>query len=161
MADLSEDGTILPNEVIKYSSPGYLWIYFQYIDHDYTDAIEADLIKDVTGRDFYGALFENTRLVLNRLMSLSEHERVIRVYKAAIEHRIKALKKEHAISINPNKKVQSQNASKKWVKHYLPPFKKLVSDYEAILSGIEQTDLDIDGYRRSIQIISKSLGGKA
>lgn len=160
MADLSEDGTIQPNEVIKYSSPGYLWIYFQYIDQGYIDAIETDLIKKVKDRDFHGALFENTRLVLDRLMSLSEHERVIRVYQAAIKHRLKALKEEHAISINSKKKVESQNASKKWVKHYLPPFRKLVLEYEAQLSAIEQIDVDLDGYRSTIQIISKSLGWK-
>ena len=157
LASLSEDGSIQTDEVLKYTSPGYLWIYFQYIENGYSDAIVADLKKDVTDRDFYGALFENTRLVLDRLMELSEHENVINVYKAAILHRLKAFKEEHSIFVNPRKKCEARNSSKKWLKHYLPTFEKIVSDYEKILSELKRVDPDIENYLNYIQLLRTSL----
>lgn len=157
LASLSEDGIIQSDEVLKYTSPGYLWIYFQYIENGYTDAIVADLKKDVTDRDFYGALFENTRLVLDRLMELSEHENVINVYKAAILHRLKAFKEEHSIFVNPRIKCEARNASKKWLKHYLPTFEKIVADYEKLLSRLKQIDPDIENYLNYIQLLRTSL----
>jgi len=156
---LSEEGVIKVDEMVDYASSGNLWIYTQYIENGYIDDIEADLKKDVTDRDFYGALFENTRLVLDQLISRGEQDRVVRIYKAAIAHRMKAFKSEHGIYTNPKKKPEAQAASKKWLQHYLPSFKEIIAAYAALLSSVNQMDSDLETYRNFADTINRSLRG--
>lgn len=155
--DLSEANVIQAKEVIEYSSAGNLWIYTQYIEAGYVDAVEADLIKDVTDKDFYGALFENTCKVMGMLRDRSEHDRIVRIYKAAIGHREKAVKSEHKIFANTKKKDEARNASKKWLKHYLPYFSDLVTDYELLLRNLDRDDAELSGFKTMISEIRDSL----
>ena len=57
---LWEDGQFDRAEFLDLSAEGSLWIAFQYIGKGHIDLVEKDLMRDVTSRDFYGTLFENT-----------------------------------------------------------------------------------------------------
>ncbi len=153
MFQLSEDGIIPTDQVIKLSGDGSLWIVFQYIDKGLLDIVEADLRRDVVSRDFYGFLFENTRLTLDRLLEISEDDRVISTYRAAISHRLKALKSEASTRDNSKEKRDARNSSAKWVKHYLPAIKKIVSDYRDLLDRLGRSDPELDAYEKAIHAL--------
>lgn len=144
MLALNEEGLIETSAVIEYSGNGSLWISYQYIDKGHLNLVEADLKREVASRDFYGPLFENTQLVLARLLEVQESERVVSLYKAAISHRLRAMKAERAILRKFGKGTASHEASKKWVKHFSPALKGIIKEYDALLKSTGTFDPDLD-----------------
>lgn len=133
------------------NAKGSLWIALEYIENGLRDEVEADLRKTMAGRDSYGALHENTRSTLARLIECSEHDRVFALYRAAIKRRLKALKEEAAIRDRPTSSVHARTASATWVEHYLPAVQDILQDYEAILARAGRVDTELVDYRRSLQ----------
>lgn len=158
--DLSEKGIIEANEVIQLSSDGALWITFQYIDKGLLDIVEADAKAAVISRDFYGHLFENTRLTLDRLLEISEVERVETIYRAAIKHRLKAMQEE-AMLWKKTRKKHPPNAKSKWIGHYLGPLKNLIKDYEKILADHAKTDPEVEDFVRALRTCELIQNGDA
>lgn len=148
---LNEKGLIETSAVIEYSGKGSLWISHQYIDKGLLDLVEADLKRDVTSRDFYGPLFENTQLVLARLLEVQENERVLSLYKSAIAHRLRAVKAESAIVRKFEESSTAHGASKKWLKHYSPALKGIIKDYDALLKASNKSDPDLENIRKAIR----------
>jgi hypothetical protein len=153
---LIEVATIETRDYIQLSGKGSLWIVYQYIEQGHLDLVEAHVRGQVTSRDFYGPLHENTRLTLARLRERSQDERVCRLYRAAIEHRLKALKSEAAIRDRPKSDRQARTSSAKWVKSILPTVKKMTQDYEAMLAHRAGTDPELLVFQRSLQEIENS-----
>ena len=141
--NLSEAGEIETSDVLNLSSAGSLWIAFEYIDKGLLGLVEADIRRDVTSRDFHGPLFENTAMILERLIEVSEGDRVIAIYRAAIDHRLKALKAEGAMR-DKTKIVSARNASAKWVRFYMPAAKKMMKDYGALLMRLDRKDPELE-----------------
>ena len=135
------------------SGKGTLWIIDQYIAQGHLDVVEAYVRGFVTSRDFYGPLFEQTQSILTRLLEVSEDDRVFRLYRAAIDHRLRALKDEAATRDQPKTNRQSRTSSAKWVKTVLPVVKKMVTDYEALLVTRAKTDPDLSKYRQTLHTI--------
>lgn len=150
LIDLEEIET---RDYIQLSGKGSLWIEYQYIEQGLLDLVEAHVRSVVTGRDFYGQLFENTRSILGRLIECSEDERVCRLYRAAIEHRLKALKAEAALRDRSKSNRQARTSSAKWIEHYLPSVRKMIQDYEAILIRSARVDPELLEFQRSLQEI--------
>jgi hypothetical protein len=148
---LTEKGLLETSEVIECSGKGSLWVSYQYIEKGLLDLVEADLKRDVTSRDFYGPLFENTQLVLARLLEVQENERVLSLYKSAIAHRLKAMKEESAIVRKFEKGSNAHGASKKWLKHYSPALKRIIKDYGALLKGSNKSDPELENIRKAIR----------
>jgi hypothetical protein len=140
-------------DYIQLNGKGSLWIVYQYIEKGLLDLVEANVRSHVTSRDFYGPLFENTRSTLARLLECSESERVYRLYRAAIEHRLKALKAEVAIRDRSASSRHARTSSTKWVKTVLPAVKKMTQDYEVLLGGNATSDTDILSFQRRLQEI--------
>lgn len=153
LVKLIDSEVIEAREYIELSGKGSLWIAFQYIDQGLLDLVEAHVRRHVTSRDFYGPLFENTRATLARLIECSEVERVCKLYRAAIEHRLKALKAEAANRDRPTSDRQFRESAAKWVRHYLPAAKKMVKEYEALLASEAIVDSGLLAYQRSLQAI--------
>lgn len=156
LVKLIEAEAIEARDYIALSGKGSLWIVYQYIEQGLLDLVEAHVRSQVTGRDFYGPLFENTRSTLARLIECSEDERVCRLYRAAIEHRLKAVKSEAAIRDRPKSDSQARTASTKWVKAVLPTVKKMTQDYEEILATKASVDPELLVFQRSLQAIENS-----
>ena len=144
LLDINEKGLIETGEVIEYSGNGSLWISYQYIDKGLLDFVESDLKSDVASRDFYGPLFENTKLVLARLLEVQESELVLSLYKVAISHRISAMKEESAIVRKFEKGTTAHGASKKWIKHYSPALKGIIKEYDELLKSVGTFDPDLN-----------------
>jgi hypothetical protein len=87
------------------------------------------------------------------LIECSEGERVCTLYRAAIEHRLKALKAEATIRDRPKSNKQARTSSAKWVKAVLPTVKKMTQDYEAILANKASFDPELLVFQRSLQAI--------
>ena len=116
----------------------------------FLDLVEADMIRTVTSRDFFGPLFENTRLILNRLLLVSEPDRVIKIYRAAIKHRLNALK---SISAT-RKKAQKQPdriRAEQWADTYIPALETMLQDYRALLVPIDKTDPELAEFDQMFQ----------
>lgn len=148
----SENGSIRTDQVIALSGEGTLWITYQYIDNGFLDLVEADMIRTVTSRDFFGPLFENTRLILDRLLLVSEPDRVIRIYRAAIKHRLKALKSVSAT----RKKTQNQpdrSRAEQWADTYIPALETMLQDYRALLAQIDKTDPELAEFDQKFQML--------
>ncbi len=146
----SESGSIRTDQVIALSGAGTLWITYQYIDNGFLDLVEADMIRTVTSRDFFGPLFENTRLILNRLLLVAEPDRVIKIYRAAIKHRLNALK---SISAT-RKKAQKQPdriRAEQWADTYIPALETMLQDYRALLVQIDKTDPELAEFDQMFQ----------
>ncbi len=150
MFALSEEGLIETNAVIEYSGKGSLWIAYQYIGKGLFDLVEADVRRAVTSRDFYGPLFENTRLVLARLVEAQESERVLSLYKAAISHRFRALNAKQAIVRKFAERSAAHDASTKWIKHYSPALKGIIDEYDVLLKSTEKCDPDLEKWRKEL-----------
>lgn len=148
---LNEKGLIETSDILERSGEGSLWISYQYINKGHLDLVMADLKRDVTSRDFYGPLFKNTRLVLERLLAVAESESVKTIYRAAIDHRLKAIKSEKAILQKPKRDNQAQKASTKWLKHYIPPLTDMIADYEALLKQKNLSDPQLDNIKKTLQ----------
>lgn len=156
LVKLIELEAIEAREYIQLSGKGSLWIAYQYIEQGYLDLVEEHVRSDVTSRDFYGPLFENTRSILARLIKYSEVERVCGLYRAAIEHRLKALRDEAKTRDRPTSSGQARASSAKWVRHYLPAVKKMLQDYEAILASNASSDPELLVFQRSLRAIDNS-----
>jgi len=154
--ELWEAGEIERTDVLDLSAAGSLWITFQYIDNGHIDLVEKDTLSDVKSRDFYGTLFENTAKILDRFLDISEGERVIRIYRAAITHRVKALMSEAKV-METSKRTDSRNASAKWVKHYLPAIRTITSNYRALLKKLHQEDAELDVHLEKIATIETAV----
>ena len=153
LVDLSENGIIETTEVIQLSGKGALWIAYRYIDKELFDLVEADLMSVVTSRDFFGPLFENTRLVLERLLEVSESDRVIAIYRAAIKHRLKAVKAEVDFW-KKTKKAPPKNGISKRMKHYVPPLKNMIKDYKTILALTERSASEVEGFEKALKTLA-------
>ena len=151
MFALTEKGLLETSEVIECSGKGSLWISYQYIEKGLLDLVEADLKRDVTSRDFYGPLFENTQLVLERLLEVQENERVLSLYKSAIAHRLKAMEQESAIVRKFEKGSNAHGASKKWLKHYSPALKRIIKEYDTLLKASGESDPELEDIRKAIR----------
>lgn len=145
--DLSEQGLIDTKNVAQYSATGSLWIWYQYIENGFLDLVEAQLERDVTSRDFYGPLFENTTLVLARLWEKQEPQRVLSIHKSALVHRLKAIRAESATSKDVAKGRTARLASENWLKHYLPAFQGIIAEYEALLKTANTGDDELEDMR--------------
>lgn len=150
--NLSEKGLIEASDVIQLSGQGKLWISYQYIDKGLLDLVEANLLRTVSSRDFLGPLFENTCLVLERLLEESETDRVMTIYRAAIRHRLKAMKSEVALWQKTRKK-HPNNGSSKWIRHHMPPLKKMMKDYRALLAGIGRSDEELAEFEQALKAL--------
>lgn len=150
LVDLSEKGIIQTSEIIQLSGAGSLWISYQYIERGHLDLVEADERRAVTSRDFFGPLFENTRLVLERLLEISEHDRVIAVYQAAIRHRLRAIKTEVTYWQKARKK-HPPDAQSKQIARLMPPLKNMIRDYKALLGRIERTDPTVQEFEQALE----------
>lgn len=153
LTELIEMDEIEARDYIQLSGKGSLWIAYQYIEHGFLDLVEAHVRSQVTCRDFYGPLFENTSSILARLTECSEDERVCRLYRAAIQHRLKALKAEAATRDRPKSSRQARTTSAKWVKTVLPPLRRMIQDYEALLASKASLDPELLVFQRSLQAI--------
>lgn len=132
-----------------------LWIALQYIEAGHLDLVEAHVRGDVSGRrGFYGPLHENTHALLERLVECSEHERVFSLYRAAISHRLKALKEEAINSEKAMPESHSWRTSKEWVDQYMPTTQKMIEDYKAILAAARRADPEVQVFAQSIQEIN-------
>lgn len=140
-------------DYIQLSGKGALWVTYQYIEQGLLDLVEAHVRRQVTSRDFYGPLFENTHSTLARLIECSEDERVYNLYCAAIEHRLEALKAEAAIRDRPKSDSQARTSSAKWIAAVLPAVKKMTQDYEAILARKTRVDPKLLVFQQSLQEI--------
>lgn len=156
LVKLIEVEAIEAQDYVQLSGKGSLWIAYQYIEQGLLDLVEAHVRSQVTSRDFYGPLFENTRSTLARLIECSEYERVCKLYRAAIEHRLKALKAEAAIRDRPKSSRQARTSSAKWVKAVHPTVRKMTQDYEAILASKANFDPELLVFQRSLQAIENS-----
>lgn len=153
LVKLIEVQAIEARDYIQLSGKGALWIVYQYIEQGLLDLVEAHVRSQVTSRDFYGPLFENTRSTLARLIECSEDKRVFKLYCAAIEHRLKALKAEAAMRDRPNSDSRARTSSAKWVKAILPAVKKMTQDYEAILASKGSVDPKLLVFQQSLHAI--------
>jgi len=153
LVKLIELDEIEAQDYVHLSGKGSLWIAEQYIEQGLLDLVESHLRSHVTSRDFYGPLFENTRSILACLLEYSEHERVCKLYRAAIDHRLKALQAEAAIRDRPKSSTQARTSSAKWVKAVLPTTKKMIKDYEAILASKASIDPELLVFRRTVHAI--------
>jgi hypothetical protein len=149
--ELSEKGLIETSDVIEYSGRGSLWISYQYIENGLLDFVEADLKSAVASRDFYGPLFENTKLVLARILELEESKRVLSLYKVAISHRMRAMKAESAIVRKFGKGTNAHGASRKWIKHYSPALNGIIEEYGELLKSTGTLDPDLDRAKSEIK----------
>jgi hypothetical protein len=150
---LTEAGRIDRAAYIKLSGNGSLWIILQYIEEGLADDVEAHLRKDMTSKAFYGPLFENTVATLGYLTKRSEHDRVYRLYRAAIEHRLKALKDEAKKRDRHSSSRTAQAASAKWIRHYFPAARKIMQQYEALLASNGHSDPELLTFQRSLDAI--------
>lgn len=148
---LNDRGLLETGDILERSSEGSLWISYLYIDEGHLDLVIADLKRDVTSRDFHGPLFANTRLVLERLLSVAENESVQSIYRAAIDHRLKAIRSEKAILRKSRRTNQAQKPSTKWLKHYIPPLKDMVADYEALLKQTNSSDPELENIKQTLR----------
>lgn len=128
LIELIETEKIERKDYFTLSGAGSLWITFQYIDAGHIDAVESDLKRGEANRDTFGPLHENTQLTLDRLVETGAHETVANVYRAAIKHRMRALKSELAFQRKVIK--HGQVAASKWIKTYLPVLRKMIAEYE-------------------------------
>lgn len=151
-----ELGKIETRDYIQLSGKGSLWIVFQYIDKGLLDLVQAHVSRHVTSRDFYGPLAENTRSILARLLECSEDDRVFKTYRAAIGHRLKALKAEAALRDRPSVDRQARTSSAKWIKTVLPPVKKMIRDYEILLASRDSVDPELLIFQQSLQEIENA-----
>lgn len=139
---------------INLNGTGSLWIILQYIEKGLVNDVEAHIRKEVTYKDFYGPLFENTLATLGSLTERSEHERVYRLYRAAIEHRLKALTSEAKIRDRQSLSRNARTASAKWIRHYLPAARKIIQQYEALLASNGHDDPELLTFKRSLDAVS-------
>lgn len=153
LVKLIEFEEIEAQDYVQLSGKGSLWIAYQYIEQGLLDLVEAYVRSHVTSRDFYGPLFENTRSILARLIEYSEDECVCRLYRAAIEHRLKALKSEAAIGDRSKYDRQTWESSAKWVRRVLPAVNRMIQDYEALLISSARVDPELLTFQRSLQAI--------
>lgn len=145
---------IRTEDYIELSGTGSLWVVLQYIEAGHLDLVEAHVRGHVISRDFYGPIFENTQAIFERLVECSEHERVFSLYRAAISHRLKALKDE---TINSNKATPESHAwraSKEWVVHYMPTTQKMIEDFKALLAETRCADPAVQVFEQSIHEIN-------
>lgn len=138
--DLIEKEDIKQSEYIEYSSAGSLWIVQQYIEQGYLEMVEKDLRRDVASRDFHGPLFENTRKILDMLLERDEIDIVLRTYKAAITHRLKAITEEQKLRDKSQASTQAHKQSAKWVKHYYPALRDMILEYSALVQALNIPD---------------------
>ncbi len=143
------------SDVIELSAAGSLWIYDQYIAKGRLDDVEAVLKRHLTDRDAYGAVFENDAKVLERLWELNEQDRVLGLYKSAIQHRFKALKEEGAIVSNAAKGTNAAGGSRKWVKNYSPKLKAIIKRYEELLSIVKTDDPELESIKDQVSAIDE------
>lgn len=153
LVELFDAEKIDTKEYIELNGKGSLWIALQYIEKGLLDDVETDVRKQVTSRDFYGPLFENTVAILAYLTERSEHDRVFRLYRAAIQHRLKALKDEAKTRDRPTLSRNARTASAKWIRHHLPAARKIVQDYEALLASNSRSDPELLIYQQSLHAI--------
>ena len=151
LLDMNDKGLIETGDVIEYSGKGSLWISFQYIEKGLLDLVEADLKRDVASRDSYGPLFENTKLVLVRLLEVQQSKLVLSLYKTAISHRLKAMKAESANVRKFDKSTTAHGASKKWIKHHSPALKGIIKEYDEVLKSAGTFDSDLDRIRSDLE----------
>ena len=128
-----------------------MWIARQYIEKGLFDLVEAHVKSHVVSRDFYGPLFENTRAILELLVEHSELDRVFSLYRAAIKHRLSALKAEIAIRNRSQTGSHAWNASKKWVEVYLPTIRNMIEEYKALLADTHSLDPEVHAFVQSIE----------
>ena len=153
--DLIEKEHIKQSEYVEYSSAGSLWIVRQYIEHGHLEMVEKDLRRDVVSRDFYGGLFENTLKVLDMLLERGETDIVVRTYKAAIKHRLKAITEEQKLRDKSKAVGQHNRPSSKWVRHYYPPLRDMIKDYETLVDELNIKDSELEIFRSKFSMISR------
>lgn len=151
LVTLSEEGVVETRDVIMHSSAGYLWIFDQYIAGEQIDKVEAVLKRRLTDRDFFGALFENDKKVMERLWDLNEQERVLALYRSAIQHRLKALQEESEAVKNSAKGTNAYGASRKWMRQYSPKLKAIIKRYEELLDKAKIGDPDIENIKSQVK----------
>ena len=144
-----DSGDIDRQDYFALSGKGSLWVAFQYIDGGFLDAVEAYIIRGETSRDIFGPLHENTRLTLDRLIEIGAIERVQTVYRAAIEHRIRALRSELAVQEKARRKQKAVRS--KWIEHYLPSLRSTIEAYGALLREHHLTDPNYDDYLTAVE----------
>ena len=153
LVELFEAGKIERAAYFDLNGKGSLWIILQYIEKDRLDDVEAHVRKHVTSRDLYGPLHENTAATLAYLSERSEHDRVYRLYRAAIEHRLKAL---HGEAKTRDQEKLSRNArtgSAKWIRHYLPPAQKILQQYKTLLANNGHVDPELLTFQQSLDAV--------
>ncbi len=143
LIDLSEKGHLKTNQVLNFSAAGSLWIYDQYLEKGLLDIVEKDLRRGVASRDFHGPLFENTQVIFGRLWEMGEVDMVLRLYRAAITHRLKAIISEQAIRDKFDVDTKAHKESARWIKHYYPFLKDMIAEYAERLveENIKNDDL--------------------
>ena len=151
--ELFEAGTIERAAYFELSANGALWIILQYIEAGCLDEVEAHVRKGITSRDLYGPLHDNSVATLEYLKERQEYDRVYRLFRAAIEHRLRALKDEAKTRDNGKQSRTARSASAKWVKHYLPAARKMVQEYEKLLERNGHDDPQLSAFKRSLDAV--------
>ena len=152
---LFEAGTIERAAYFELSAKGALWIILQYNEAGYLDEVEAHVRKGITSRDLYGPLHDNSVATLEYLKGRQEYDRVYRLFRAAIEHRLRALKDEAKTRDNGKQSKTARSASAKWVQHHLPAARKMVQQYETLLESNGHSDPQLSTFKRSLIAVSE------
>ena len=118
------------------------------------DLVEADALRAETGRDFFGPLHQNTQLVLERLLEKRQADRVMAIYRAAINHRLRAMKSETALWEKARKKHPSRTQSK-WIRHYMPALRNMVHDYAGLLDRIGRHDPELEQFETAMKALDQ------
>ena len=152
---LMEEEHLKQAEFLDYSSAGSLWIVQQYIENGHLEMVEKDLRRDVVSRDSHGALFENTRKILDVLLERGESDIVVRTYKAAISHRLKAITEEQKLRDKSKPSSQAHQQSAKWVKLYYPALRDMIRDYTALVDDLKFEESELETFREKFSNISR------
>ncbi|MCK0142426.1 hypothetical protein [Aliiroseovarius sp. F20344] len=153
LVELFDAEVIDTREYFELNGKGSLWIILQYIERGLLDDVEVKVREDVTSKDFYGPLFDNTVATLAYLTERSEHERVLRLYRAAIEHRLKALKDEAKTRDQQTLSRNTRTTSAKWIRQHLPPARKIVQQYEKLLAINGHSDPELSAFQQSLDAV--------
>ena len=134
-----EQGDFDAKAFLDLNGAGALWITFEYIDRELFDMVEQYLRSTIINRDAHGPLHPQTIQIFERLLDVSQENRVIAIYTDAIKHRLAYQ--------------TSKSTPPKGRKFYLPALKKMIADFETLLTSLNADQAVIADFRTALTLV--------
>ncbi len=137
-----ENDEIDAKQFLELNAKGSLWIIFEYIDRGLLDMVEQDLRQSIINRDSHGELHPQVLTIFERLLEISENERVISIYGAAIQHRLTYL--------------LSNSTPTHWIGFYYRQLEPMISDFGALLDRLDADKNTLICFQQQLAKIEKT-----